>query len=223
MVPAGSIDLMPVITAIIGSKNKIIFLDEPAQNLHPFWQRNVLESIRQASSSGNQIIVVTHSPYFITPFNKDMIERFSISNGSSTVTEIKEDQEGTEKRVVDWPKLVWSLFTQGAILAEGLDEELALEIWLPKAGFSPSEHQAQLIDVRSDTSFEWFGETLEKWGVPYVMFSDSKALKQQFVKSNKDLLVNTPKEDFELFLEDNLKIEFDEGKKLYEAGSCLRL
>lgn len=58
---------MKIVEAIMDKENKekIIFIDEPEQSLHPQAQRALLEVISEYSSD-RQIVIATHSPIFVS-------------------------------------------------------------------------------------------------------------------------------------------------------------
>src|SRR5208283_33455 len=46
---AGTVEILALLTAILGTKDKILLLDEPAQNMHPDFQERFLDVLRQYS------------------------------------------------------------------------------------------------------------------------------------------------------------------------------
>jgi predicted ATP-dependent endonuclease of OLD family len=72
LVAAGLFEALYFTTTIINQTQKVILLDEPAVNLHPNWQRRILEIINKTISSGqNQVILITHSPFLV---NQGLLE-----------------------------------------------------------------------------------------------------------------------------------------------------
>lgn len=65
MLGMGIVSLMRVLTSLITESTKIIFVDEPELSLHPQAQKR-LSQIFSRFSTQKQIILITHSPYFIS-------------------------------------------------------------------------------------------------------------------------------------------------------------
>ena len=90
----GFINIFNIIDAFYdASDNGIIIIDEPEISLHPDLQRKLLELIIEKSKT-KQIVLCTHSPYFI---NWEMISknsklyRFKKQDTTTHIYEIKED------------------------------------------------------------------------------------------------------------------------------------
>ncbi|XRP96515.1 AAA family ATPase [Methanocaldococcus sp. 16A] len=67
-VGSGIFEVLNILAVVVGNKNKVILLDEPALHLHPIYQKRLLEDFKKLNlneNGGNQIIIITHSPYFV--------------------------------------------------------------------------------------------------------------------------------------------------------------
>lgn len=83
----GIISIFSIIDAIYDSEpNTTIVIDEPELSLHPSLQRRLFNLLKRHSHN-RQIIISTHSPYFIDPD--------SIMNGG-TLVRVKNSKNGTE-------------------------------------------------------------------------------------------------------------------------------
>lgn len=90
----GYINIFNIIDALYDSEeNNVILIDEPEVSLHPDIQKKLLEVLIEYSKD-KQIIVSTHSPYFINwnvISDKAKIIRFKKDNNQIKVFEMKDD------------------------------------------------------------------------------------------------------------------------------------
>ena len=61
----GSKQILPVITQIVKEEGKVILVEEPEISMHPEYQRRLPFLFAYAVSKGHQVIVTTHSSYFV--------------------------------------------------------------------------------------------------------------------------------------------------------------
>ncbi|MDG6898649.1 MAG: AAA family ATPase [Nitrososphaerota archaeon] len=176
---AGLFDLLVVLFAVIGPRDRVILLDEPAMNLHPTKQRRLLQEFLRAVDSGNQAIVVTHSPYLVSTRHLPSVTRLQIHGSSTAVHRFA--GKGRLDRVEKWmerdPNLVASLFAEKVVLVEGSDEDAALPEWLMKYHGSNllEERNAMLFSVGGQESFASYASILAGWNIPFRIVCDKKA------------------------------------------------
>jgi len=145
---AGAIEELYLAAAIAGSRDGVLMLDEPAQNLHPMLQGKVLEKLHAAAKAGdnggdNQIILITHSPYMVPMKERseatqegEKIYRFSRDNAGTyvidvvkVISDIEQDPQNPKgktflTRVWVDPAFRSALFAKGTILVEGIGDYL---------------------------------------------------------------------------------------------------
>ena len=93
---AGAIEELYLAAAIAGSRDGVLMLDEPAQNLHPMLQGKVLEKLKLCTTpkgGNNQIILITHSPYMVPM--KEGSE--ATQEGEKDMVPMKEGSEATQE------------------------------------------------------------------------------------------------------------------------------
>jgi len=143
---AGAVEELYLAAAIAGSKDRVLMLDEPAQNLHPMLQGKVLEKLKlrtTAKGSNNQIILITHSPYMV-PMKEgseatqegEKVYKFWRDNAETYIIDFIEaisdvEQDPKEKtflaRVWGDPAFRSALFAKGIILVEGIGDYLFVQ------------------------------------------------------------------------------------------------
>lgn len=72
------------ITLSAEKKNSILLIDEPGLYLHPKAQRDILTLLEKLSCD-NQVLITTHSPYFIDPDNLERIRLVNKVNGATNI------------------------------------------------------------------------------------------------------------------------------------------
>jgi|GEM_PF-2939078 len=188
LVPAGAIELLSVLTAVIAARGGVLLLDEPGQNLHPTKQVELLRAIgRLALEQGTQVVIVTHSPYMLDPElivnkgDKVRVYRISRACGSSKIHAPfeSEDREQVLKWMVRNPSFRAALFSGAAVVVEGWGELVFLEA-LQGRGLPPGREPVVVIygegkgDVSQKSALEKYLKWLDDFGVPALAFCDSK-------------------------------------------------
>ncbi|MFP3209257.1 MAG: AAA family ATPase [Nitrososphaeria archaeon] len=188
LVPAGAIELLSVLTAIVAARGGVLLLDEPGQNLHPTMQVKLLRTIGSlAFEQGTQVVIVTHSPYMLDPElvvnNGDKVRVYRISRacGYSKVHALfeGEDREEVLKWMVRNPSFRAALFSGAAVVVEGWGELVFLEA-LQGRGLLPGHEPVVVIygegkgAVSQKSALEKYLKWLDDFGVPALAFCDSK-------------------------------------------------
>lgn len=130
-VGSGFLEILNILRAVIGNKDCIIVLDEPAAHLHPSKQLDLLNEIKsETKKGGNQLIIITHSPYFISLDNIKNVMRFQIEDEQTKIFKPQKLDDLKLSRIFDNPRFKSTLFSNGVILAEGVSEALSLPYFL---------------------------------------------------------------------------------------------
>ena len=141
-VPGSIIETLTLLTsvALAGAKGGVLLLDEPSLNLHPTMQRKLSKYILEESHSGKfQLLMITHSPNFITVDETlvGSIVRISRIGGGSVlhIPDLEHQEQNPSQISTDlnrYPQLRSALFARKVILLEGYDEEAAYPVWFEK-------------------------------------------------------------------------------------------
>lgn len=144
----------------------IFILDEPEAHLHPLAQKWLAKKMFQMAEDGLQIIITTHSPYFIdlnyleginlirknsdttyaTNVNPQTLSEFCIETGSNK-------HKTKEETIIPFyvnnstSHILSGFFANKIILVEGSTEELALPIYFERLGFDPTEFGVEILGV----------------------------------------------------------------------------
>lgn len=185
---AGLAELALVLFAALGHQDSVVLLDEPALNLHPAMQKSLHTRLSSVvETSGIQLMIVTHSPEFVSPTDIRSAIRLSTEGEKCKVQRLKGStrrMEGLEEKLLDAdPSLGRVLFATGVLLVEGEGEQAALPAWLRKlnGGVDLSTFGITFHNVHGDANFERYSEVLDAWGVPFRMVGDGIA-KERLLK-----------------------------------------
>ena len=178
----GLIELALVLFVAVSHHDSVVLLDEPALNLHPVKQKEFHTHLKSIAVAGrNQLMIVTHSPEFVSPKDIPSAIRLSTEGEKCKVQRLKGSTrkvEGLEEKLLDAdPSLGRVLFATGVVLVEGEGEQAALPVWLRKLnhGTDLSARGIVFHNVHGDGNFERYSKVVEAWGVPFRMVGDGKA------------------------------------------------
>ncbi len=136
----GIAQLLLISTAIAMSRDRILLMDEPAQNLHPSMQTRILKLIREDNGRGMQSVIVTHSPYFVETDTLQGIIHVEMRNGDSVAQDLEsllhgdefsgakgsEAEEKVRFRLRN-PEVRTLLFAKGIVIVEGPSDSVVVE------------------------------------------------------------------------------------------------
>lgn len=197
---AGIIELVSSLTALIGQKNKIILLDEPALNLHSILQRKVLQLIQDAvTNKNNQVILITHSPFMVTPENFQNTWKCTISREGTHLINLndileklsKNDVEKTIQRLHN-SEVRSILFQHGVVFVEGPSDRMVLEkvdrhmTDRRLEGPNIEENEWQILDVGGKDSMTLLINLAKNLQIPHIAIFDYDSLMQCTGKIQKN-------------------------------------
>ncbi len=144
----------------------IFVLDEPESHLHPSAQKWLAKKMFQMAEDGLQILITTHSPYFIdlnyldgiNLVRKDDETTYIVSNDAESLCDFclktgSNANKANEDTIIPFyannstAHILSGFFANKIVLVEGLTEELALPIYLERLGFDPTEFGIEILSV----------------------------------------------------------------------------
>lgn len=130
LVASGNVELLIFLTTLIGQKNRILLLDEPASNLHPDRQNAIQTLMHEIAEEGsNQIVIITHSPFLTDPYGREPLLRFFANETGTKVVDVEQilsenKKAETAMQNVDVRSM---MFQMGVIIVEGLSDKIVIE------------------------------------------------------------------------------------------------
>jgi len=183
-VGSGIFEVLNILAVVIGAKEKVILLDEPALHLHPVYQKNLLKVFDGLNKNGNnQIIIITHSPYLVDTellpntfrFYKDKEnEKTKSIHVGEVVKNLYKDENKIQKKFEENEIKKRLLFANGVLLTEGDCEYYSLPILLEKIGYSPEDYNIEIVNVRGKSGFKEYIEFLNSLKIPFGIVCDGE-------------------------------------------------
>jgi predicted ATP-dependent endonuclease of OLD family len=185
---AGTVETLAVLSAVIGASNRVVLLDEPAQNMHPEFQHRLLQLLRRhAEEDGCQYVVITHSPFLITRESLGTTWHVRRLTGKTRVVRVmdalaKLDAKLPQKMVqqFDSTDILSLLFSRGTVLVEGLSDKWVVQEMDRKAasaGKGPHlmENEWSVVAMNSSGNTATFVGAAETLGLDYAVLLDGDA------------------------------------------------
>ncbi len=184
---AGLWEALVALSAVVGGPGQVVFLDEPAVNLHSSWQLDLLRYLRPL----HQVVIITHSPFLVPVETLEDFERVvrlvreegrtvAVGIGQTTVP------EGWRER---WRQILVvsadsraALFARGVLLVEGDTEIGAFRQWFNDESVVGSDKRGAdarnvaIISVDGDRNFDAYVSYLERMRIPWAILCDGPAM-----------------------------------------------
>lgn len=195
---SGERELLTYLFAIyaLNVRNALIIVDEPELHLHPRWQSALFALFEKLSkTTGNQFVLATHSPTFISPASIQYVSRVFSENQKSDIVRLNSTALPNAKHlfnVVNTQNNERVFFTDKVILVEGLSDrivfERVLEIVAKQNGIQgiPS---LEVVSVGGKGLFTAYQKLLEACHVKWVVIADLDYIEQVGSGDVKNLFV----------------------------------
>jgi energy-coupling factor transporter ATP-binding protein EcfA2 len=186
---SGLYEILFLLTTIIGESGKILLLDEPELHLHPTMQKRILNLLSEPVTRGrNQMLLITHSPYFISAEDVNTTWRFTMTEHSTkahnlgrVLSELESQEQEKLAVKLSNPDVRSLLFSRGVIFVEGLSDKIVVEqidryLSTKKKGANIDESEWPVIDIGGKESLQSFMTLSRMLGVPNLVILDYDAL-----------------------------------------------
>lgn len=161
----------------------ILCIEEPEVYQHPTRARAFATSLTAiAAQKGRQVLLASHSPYFVRPEQFSSLRRLHIADGRSTVTSTDDEavakslgrsRDKVSKQVQQWLPTSFSegFFADAVALVEGPTDQVVLEHLSERLNMSLAMQGVCVINVGGKENMSMAFEILRSSGVPvYVVF-----------------------------------------------------
>lgn len=182
----------------------IFILDEPEAHLHPLAQKWLAKQMYKMAQDGLQLIINTHSPYFI---NLEFLEGiYLVSKDEQTIVNNTSAQKlaefcvqtgaprATEQTIIPFyashskPHILNGFFAKKIILVEGETEELALPPYFEKVGLDTLKEGIAIIGVGGKGNLAKWWRLFKAYGIPtFICFDNDKSDDNQSRKRTEAL------------------------------------
>lgn len=176
---SGERELLVYLFAIyaLNVRDALIVVDEPELHLHPRWQQTLLGMFERLSrDTGNQFLMATHSPVFVSPSSIQYVSRVYAENQRSRIIRLGESQLPDRKHlfsVVNSQNNERIFFADLVVLVEGISDRIFFEALLRhfKVG-DGSGRICEVVSVGGKSLFSQYEMLLKACHVPHVLVAD---------------------------------------------------
>ena len=196
MAGQGHRELLSLLTALIGRPGSVVFLDEPASNVHPTLLFQFLMDLLGRGECSrelgrNQVIVITHSPAVAKLFMEADIGASDLSiirvhrgrDGASVIGYLTPDkwQGSIEEFLKAIGRMVNPsvLFARGVVLCEGPADRAFLEMALRLSCWWEEllRNDIEIVHMNSKYNLKHYKGLLDELKIPYLAVLDGDARK----------------------------------------------
>lgn len=165
-------------------RDALIIVDEPELHLHPQWQQTLLNLfVRLSKETGNQFLLTTHSPAFVSPSSIQYVSRIYSDSQKSKIVNLQSANTSLQ------PKHIFSIinsqnnekmfFAEKVVLVEGISDRIFFEaVFNYLASKLDCEITYEIINVGGKHFFKHYATILNEFKVPYAIIADRDYLKQ---------------------------------------------
>jgi putative ATP-dependent endonuclease of the OLD family len=182
---SGERELLTYLFAIfaLNVRDAIIIVDEPELHLHPKWQQTLLKLFaRLAKSTGNQFLLATHSPTFVSPQSIQYVSRVFSKEQSSQVLRLNASALPEVKHlfnIVNSQNNEKIFFADRVVLVEGLLDRIFFEAVLDRHGRSDSSSTiTEIVSVGGKGFFAAYEKILKACKIDYSIVADFDYLEE---------------------------------------------
>jgi putative ATP-dependent endonuclease of the OLD family len=176
-------------------RDTVIIVDEPELHLHPRWQTTLFALFEKlALNTGNQFLLATHSPTFISPASIQYVSRVYIEDQKSNIIRLNSINLPNNKHlfnIVNSQNNEKIFFTEKVILVEGISDKIffekVLDIVADRAG-KPRDSAIEIISVGGKGLFAAYMQLLEACRVKFAIIADLDYIEQIGSSEIKELL-----------------------------------
>ncbi|EPN6724157.1 ATP-dependent nuclease [Pseudomonas putida] len=184
-VSSGEKEILVLLFAIFGLnvRQAVVIIDEPELHLHPRLQKRIFSLLEKLSKeTGNQFILATHSPTFVSPSTIQYVSRVYSENATSKITRLNESSLPNAKHlfnIINSQNNESLFFADHVLLVEGLSDKIffekVLEYFLKRHSTNLS---IEVVPVGGKGLFNAYRLVLEACKIPHSLIADQDYLQQ---------------------------------------------
>lgn len=175
---SGEKEILTYLFAIYGLnvRDALVIVDEPELHLHPRWQQTLLSLFEDlAQETGNQFLLATHSPVFVSPQSIRYVSRVFSLNQESAIIRLDDGALPDRKHllsIINSQNNEKIFFADTVILVEGTSDALFFRSVFQELGYAASGKIREFIAVGGKNYFATYEKILQSAKVPYAIISD---------------------------------------------------
>jgi hypothetical protein len=170
--------------SVLGLPSIVVAIEEPEIYQHPVRARSFARTLVDLSAQdGVQVLLATHSPYFIQPEQFTALRRFTYAEGetrvsAASVDEVARsydlDEDRIEKAIVASVSSEFSegFFADGVVLVEGATDRVVVEAIAAKLGKDLDWLGVTVLSVEGKAGLLLARAILDSFGIPTYVLAD---------------------------------------------------
>lgn len=182
---SGEKELLTYLFAIyaLNVRDALIVVDEPELHLHPRWQWTLLSLFERLSEeTGNQFLLATHSPVFVSPSSIQYVSRVYSIDQQSAIVRLNHNELPEPKHlfsIVNSQNNERMFFADKVVLVEGISDRIFFDAVFQRLGVtSGTTCTCEIVSVGGKGFFAPYEAILQACQVPYVVIADQDYLNQ---------------------------------------------
>ncbi len=199
---SGEKELLIYLFAIyaLNIRDALIIIDEPELHLHPRWQKTLLELFEKLTlDTGNQFLMATHSPVFVSPSSIQYVSRVYAETQQSKIVRLTDTDLPEAKHLLNMVNSQNNerlFFADRVVLVEGISDRIFFDSLFIKLEVGKKAGTIyEIIDVGGKGMFEAYRKLLNACKITFSIIADldyvdqigSEAIKKLFQIVSKDI------------------------------------
>ena len=222
---SGIREILFLLAKYFDTEKSVIFMDEPAMNLHPTLIKKLMREIFSKGDEQNQLIIITHSPTILS--NTKLLTTSNIIRISKNKTSIViQPSIDNKKWIINQIPIFHLLkldvlFSKGVILVEGPSDVIFFNALLDRIrDLNYYVDDIMIIGTGGSKSMKKFGRFMHIFEIPFLSLIDKdapgvfkqvtelssnlKMNKQDFHDENTTYMLNSDLENYMMNLNESL-------------------
>lgn len=181
---SGERELLTYLFAIyaLNVRDAVIVVDEPELHLHPRWQRSLFRLFEKLSEeTGNQFVLATHSPTFISPASIQFVTRVYSEAQRSRILRLSQPDLPNARHLfnlVNSQNNECIFFSDKVLLVEGISDRIFFEKVLDTMGRKENSEVLEVISVGGKGLFAPYQKLLAACQVGNAIVADLDYIEQ---------------------------------------------
>lgn len=182
---SGERELLTYLFAVyaLNVRDALIVVDEPELHLHPRWQKTLLSLFeRLAKDTGNQFVLATHSPVFVSPASIQYVSRVYSDKQRSRIVRLGEADLPDPKHlfsIVNSQNNERLFFADMVVLVEGISDRIFFEALFKRLKVEDrSSAVYEIVSVGGKMLFSKYEQLLKACKIPYIIIADLDYVQQ---------------------------------------------
>lgn len=181
---SGERELLTYLFAIfaLNVRDALIIVDEPELHLHPKWQKILLGMFaRLTETTGNQFLLATHSPTFVSPDSIQYVSRVFSRNQNSQIVRLNSPLPDIRHlfNIINSQNNESIFFADHVVLVEGLSDRILFETILDALGRGKSSKSIlEIVSIGGKGFFPAYEKVLRACNIMYSVVADLDYVEQ---------------------------------------------